>query len=147
VSLPPARTVATVAAAAVAHALGWYLPVIQDYRGWQAFRVAFSPVWAFQGFKIEPGGFLLLSVASAATNLLFVVLAVALLSGFGATRRRALALLWVAAGLTLLDLHWPASTRGADVTLESGYFVWVASFALLTLAAYFEVAADRARPP
>jgi hypothetical protein len=146
-SLPGARTVAIVGAAALAHALGWYLPVIQDYRGWQAFRVAFSPVWPFQEFKIEPGGFLLLSVASAATNLLFVVLAVALVTGFAATRRRALGLLWVAVAATLLDLHWPLTTRGAPVTLASGYFVWVASFALLALAAYCEVAARPRRSP
>ena len=34
---------------------GWVLPVVDDYRGWQAFRVALSPLWPFEQFRIEPG--------------------------------------------------------------------------------------------
>jgi hypothetical protein len=138
-------TAIVLALAAVAHALGWLLPVIEDYRGWQAFRVAFSPVWPYESFEIDSGGLLVLSVASALTNAVFLVLWVALITGFASTLRRAKTLVFVAAALTLLDLHWPLSTRGAPITLESGYFVWVGSFAALALAAFLEVRAARRR--
>jgi hypothetical protein len=120
-------------AAIVAHGLGWLLPVVQDYRGWQAFRVAFSPIWPFEQFRIEPGLLWVLSVTSALTNALFLVLVVLLIRG-----RRAQLVLWLAAGATLLDLHWPLSMGAQRAELASGYFVWVSSFALLALAAFLD---------
>jgi hypothetical protein len=119
--------------AVVANVLGWVLPVVRDNRGWQAFRVALSPLWPYEDFRIEPGLLLVLSVASALTNLLFVALAAMLVIG-GA--RRAKSVLWAAAAATLLNLHWPISMGGERRLLESGYFVWVCSFALLALAAF-----------
>jgi hypothetical protein len=127
-------------AAAVANVLGWLLPVVHDYRGWQAFRVAFSPLWPFEQFRIEPGALLVLSVASALTNLLFVALAVALVLD---AQRWARAVLWAAAGATLLNLHWPISMGAQRAELESGYFIWVSSFALLALAAFLAAARPR----
>jgi hypothetical protein len=135
------RIVPALTVAAIANALGWVLPVIDNYRGWQAFRVAFSPVWPFEQFRLEPGPLMLLSVASALTNALFVVLGVVLLIGLAQRQTRARAVLWAAAGATLLNLHWPISMAESGVALKSGYFVWVGSFALLALAAYFEVLA------
>jgi hypothetical protein len=139
---------ASLAAAVIANVLGWALPVIDDYRGWQAFRVAFSPVWAFEQFKLEPGLLMILSVASALTNVVFVVLAVALVAGFARTAARARAVLWMAAGAALLDLHWPISMGENRIELEPGYFIWVGSFALLALTAFFAVrdAAERRGP-
>ena len=133
------RAQTALAAAVVANVLGWALPVIDDYRGWQAFRVAFSPVWPFEQFKLEPGLLMTLSVASALTNAVFVVLAVALVAGFARTTVRARAVLWLAAGAALLDLHWPISMGENSAELEPGYFIWVGSFALLALAAFFAV--------
>ncbi len=130
-------------AAIVANVLGWVLPVVNDYRGWQAFRVAFSPVWPFENFKINPGPLMLLSVASAATNALFYVLAVLIAVRWANTARRARGVLWVAAGAALLDMHWPLSMGEMAVELENGYFVWVGGFALLALAAFFEVQGAR----
>lgn len=129
------RVVATLLAAAAANVLGWILPVVDDYRGWQAFRVAFSPLWPYEQFRIPAGHLVYLSVASALTNVLFLVIAAALLRGVH--RQRARWLLWVAAAATLLNLHWPLSMQGSGVHLEIGYFVWVVSFLLLTLAAFF----------
>lgn len=126
-----ARTV--LIAALVAHVLGWVLPVARDYHGWQAFRVALSPLWPYEQFRIEPGALLVLSVASALTNAMFAVLAAALAVD---SERRARAVLYVAAAATLLNLHWPFSMGAQRAALESGYFVWVASFALLALAAF-----------
>ena len=123
-------------AAVAAHVLGWVLPVVRDYRGWQAFRVALSPLWPYEQFRIEPWLLLVLSVASALTNALFVVL-VALLARDA--QRRARAVLFAAAGATLLDLHCPISMGAQRAELASGYFIWVSSFALLTLAAFLAV--------
>ena len=119
-------------AAIVANVLGWILPVVYDDRGWQAFRVALSPLWPYEDFRIAPGLLLVLSVASALTNVLFVVLATLLVRGEG----RAKAVLWAAAGATLLNLHWPISMGDERRLLDSGYFVWVCSFALLAFAAF-----------
>ena len=135
------RPRAVLLAAAVAHALGWLLPVVQQYPGWYAFRAAFSPVWPFEGYRIAPGPLLWLSVASALTNVLFPALAAALALGHAGGRAGARAILWAAGGATLLNLHWPLTTRGTPVVLEAGYFAWVASFALLALAAYLALAA------
>jgi hypothetical protein len=41
-------------AAVVANVAGWLMPVVDDYLGWQAFRVALSPLWPFEQFRIEP---------------------------------------------------------------------------------------------
>ena len=131
---------ATLAAAVVANVLGWLLPVARGYHGWHAFRIALSPLWPYEQFSIEPGLVLVLSVASALTNALFAGL-VALLALCGV--RYARPILWSAAGATLLDLHWPITMGAERAELESGYFVWVSSFALLTLAAFLALRAGR----
>jgi hypothetical protein len=120
-------------AAVVANLWGWFGPVVQDNRGWQAFRVALSPLWPYEEFRIQPGLLLVLSVASALTNVLFVGLAVWLTL---TEQRRAKVILWIAAAATLLNLHWPISMGEESAQLESGYFVWACSFALLALAAF-----------
>ena len=125
--------------AIVANVLGWVLPVVYDDRGWQAFRVALSPLWPYQDFRIEPGLLLVLSVASALTNVLFVALVAMLVLA----RERWKAVLWAAAAATLLNLHWPVSMGDESRRLESGYFVWVCSFALLALAAFLARPAHR----
>jgi hypothetical protein len=51
--------------------------------------------------------------------------------------------LWAAAAATLLDMHWVVTMEADRRYLASGYFIWVCSFALLTLAAFLEV---RPRP-
>jgi hypothetical protein len=129
-----------VLAAIVANIGGWLMPVVDDYLGWQAFRVALSPLWPFEQFRIQPGPLLVLSVASALTNLLFVVLAAVLVLG---SERRAQVVLWAAAGATLLNLHWPISMGEERAELELGYFIWVCSFALVALAAFLAVRGRR----
>jgi hypothetical protein len=127
-------------AAVAANVWGWFGPVVDDNRGWQAFRVALSPLWPYEQFRIEPGLLLVLSVASALTNLLFVVLAALLVLG---PERRAKAVLWGAAGATLLNLHWPLSMGQERAQLENGYFIWVCSFALLAFSAFLAVPRTR----
>lgn len=134
------RVRVALAFAVVANVLGWVLPAANGYPGWQAFRAAFSPVWPFANVKLDPGWFTVLSVASAATNALFYALAAVLVLTPAPTRARARLVLWLAAGATLLDLHWPLSMVRLHGRLQLGYFVWAVSFALLTFAAF--LAAD-----
>jgi hypothetical protein len=121
----------TLLAAAVANLLGYLLPAAMNVRGWEAFVLALSPLWSFDDFAAEPAWFLILIVASALTNALFIALAGLLWRG-----RKPHAVLWAAGASTLLNLHWVV-TLGADRRyLETGYFLWICSFALLALAAF-----------
>jgi len=131
----------TLVSAVVAHVLGWALPAVYNERGWRAFRAALSPLWPYEGVRLEPGILLVLTVASALTNVLFVVLAAVLLL----RAARARAVLWAAGGATLLNLHWPLTMGDERRLLEGGYFVWVSSFALLALAAYLQNASRALR--
>jgi hypothetical protein len=124
---------ATLLAAIVANVLGWVLPAYSEERGWSAFVFALSPLWDHSSFHGQPVALLAFIVASALTNVLFVVLAALL-----ALRnvRHARLALWAAAGATLLNLYWPILLEPQRARLESGYFIWVTSFALLALAAF-----------
>ena len=121
---------ATLLAAVAANVLGWVLPAAMGVRGWEAFLLALSPVWSYRDFADQPAWFLVLIVASALTNVLFVVLAGLLLRG-----GRHKAVLSAAAAAALLDLHWVVTLEADRRYLGSGYFIWVGSFALLALAA------------
>ena len=122
---------AALLAAVVANLLGWVLPAAMEVRGWEAFVLALSPLWSFGDFENEPGGFLVLIVASALTNGLFAALAGMLLLG-----RKPKPVLWAAAAATLLNLHWVVTLEADRRYLASGYFIWVGSFALLALSAF-----------
>ena len=110
------------------------------YRGWSAFIVSLTPLWAFEDFRNEPIWLLVLMVGSALTNVLFLGLAVLLLRG-GTPK----VVLWVAAAATLLNLHWVLTMESDRRYLEAGYFIWVCSFALLALAAFLDRQAEPAR--
>ncbi len=138
-SLRVTRTVVVLILAVIANALGWVLPVVDDYRGWNAFRVGLSPIWPYEPFHIEAWHLILLSVSSALTNGVFVIVAALLLKG-GVSAR---ALLWVAAAATLLNLHWVITMEDSRDDLTIGYFIWVVSFALLALAAYLQLPSRR----
>ena len=124
---------ATLIAAIVANILGWVLPAFSDERGWSAFAFALSPLWDYRSFQSEPFALLAFIVASALTNVLFVVLAAVLVVG---QLRRAKPVLWAAAAATLLNLYWPILLEADRARLETGYFIWVSSFALLALSAF-----------
>jgi hypothetical protein len=129
--------------AVVAHALGWVLPVIDDYRGVHAFRVALSPLWPYEDFHIPAGKLVYLSVGSAATNAVFAVVAIAALVGALRTRSRQRLAVWVVGACALLNLHWPLSMGDSATDLRLGYFVWVTSFVLLLLAVHPAMARAR----
>jgi hypothetical protein len=130
------RARALLIAAVVANVLGWALPVIDDYRGVHAFRVALSPLWPYEQFHIPAGKLVVLSVASAATNVLFAAFAIAELAGAVSTRARQRLAVWILGAATLLNLHWPLSMGDSGAELRVGYYVWVLSFLLLLLAVH-----------
>jgi hypothetical protein len=133
-SLSRARV--TLLVSIVAHALGWALPVMDDYRGVHAFRIALSPLWPSEQFHIPAGRLVYLSVGSALTNVVFVAVAIAALAGAVQTRTRQLVCVWVVGAATVLNLHWPISMGDSAGDLRSGYYVWIASFVLLLLAVH-----------
>jgi len=130
------RARALLIAALVAHALGWILPVIDDYRGVHAFRVALSPIWPYEQFHIPSGRLVYLSVASAATNVVFAIVAIAAVVGAVNSRARERLAVWILGAAALLNLHWPLSMGDSASRLGAGYFVWIASFVLLLLAVH-----------
>jgi hypothetical protein len=141
IGVPKARAaIVLLIAAIVAHLLGWTLPVKDDYRGVHAFRVALSPLWPYERsniqFHIPPGRLVYLSVGSAATNIVFAIVAILALTGAVQTRSRRLAAVWVLGAAALLNLHWPISMGGSVAGLRVGYYVWIASFLLLLLAVH-----------
>lgn len=130
-ALPPRATVLLLLAVA-AFAGGWLLPVAGGRPGWEAFRVGLSPLVPYDSFRFGAWYDAALTVTSAATNLVFVlVLADVLL-----TRRlsvRALTVMLLAAGV--LDLHWLVRAGAQFTELQIGYYAWLAAFPLLALAA------------
>jgi hypothetical protein len=122
--------------AIVANILGWALPVMDDYRGAHAFRVALSPIWPYEEFHI-PGGYLVwLSVASALTNLLFAGFAVYLWPKIARGMARSRLAVFALGAAALLNLHWTFTMEDSAADLAVGYYVWVSSFVLLLLAAH-----------
>jgi len=133
---PMTRARVLLLVAIVAHALGWALPVMDDYRGFHAFRIALSPLWPYEQFHIPSGRLVFLSVGSALTNLVFALVAIAALVGALQTRSRQRVAVWVVGAATLLNLHWPVSMGDSAGDLRAGYYVWIASFVLLLLAVH-----------
>ena len=133
---PMSRARVVLLVSIVAHALGWALPVMDDYRGVHAFRIALSPLWPYEQFHIPSGRLVYLSVASALTNLVFAVVAIIALAGAMQTRSRQRIAVWVVGAATLLNLHWPISMGDSAGDLRVGYYAWIASFLLLLLAVH-----------
>jgi hypothetical protein len=119
--------------AVVANVLGWALPVVDDYRGVHAFRVALSPIWPYEQFRIPAGYLVWLSVASALTNLLFVAIAAYLWPRIARASGSRVAV-FVLGAAALLNLHWTFTMEESAADLAPGYYVWVLSFVLALLA-------------
>lgn len=121
-----------VIAAVLAFVGGWVLPVIDDHRGWQAFRVALSPVWPYENFGFDAWYNAALTVASALTNAVFLLVLAAVSLRLNVAART---LTWILLGALLLDLHWLVRAGAQFTELGVGYYVWIAAFPLLALAA------------
>jgi hypothetical protein len=128
--------------AVVANALGWALPVVDEYRGMHAFRVALSPIWPYEEFRIPDGYLVWLSVASAITNVVFVAVAAYLWPRLARGSGSRLAV-FVLGAAVLLNLHWTITMEDSARDLAVGYYVWVVSFVLLLLAGHPALAARK----
>jgi hypothetical protein len=126
------RPNALVRLAWLAHAVAWVVPVHKDgvrlpegLPGWQAFRIALSPLWPYYegGGSWDPWYGALLSVTSGLTNI--VMLASVPIALEGTPRQRAV-LAWLAMLAVLVNAGWVNDKDWVD--LRAGYYLWWASF-------------------
>jgi hypothetical protein len=118
----------------------WFLPVMTDCAGWEAFRAALEG--PFRDKFRTPGEDAVPQVLSALTNLVFVVLFAHWLRH--AITRPAL-FLKVAIACLLLNLYWLVQMlrAGEYAGLLAGYYVWLLAFALLILLGAISVVSAR----
>jgi hypothetical protein len=119
-------------AAAVLWLVSWFLPVLDDLRGWQAFRYSVSAIWPYRGHSMA-GEEAVPSLLSAATNVVFIIL-VAHVALQRVTRPGFF--IRVAIACFILDLYWLAQLvrSGEAGDLRVGYYAWIAAYALLIVS-------------
>ena len=126
----------------VAYVAAWMLPVIKDgvtlpegLPGWQAFRVAFAPVWPYEGVQFQNWYWAALAVLSALSNVTMLSSPFVLVPRL---RRFALACGWAAVTGVVIDSHWFVLGLQDDdwAGLRIGYFLWWGSFLLLTMSMF-----------
>jgi len=128
-------------AAAACWLASWFLPVVDGYPGWAAFHAALTGPFR-ENFPTS-GSDAAIQLLSAFTNAGFVIL---FAHGYLGRITRPLLFMKVALLCLLIDLYWVvemvrAGERGG---LLAGYYLWLASFALLvTLGALNVVSARR----
>jgi len=118
----------------------WFLPVVDGYPGWAAFRAAitgpFRDPFPVGGEESVP------QVFSALTNVAFVLLFLAWVR-----RRTGRATMFLKLCLVCLiaNLYWLVQMlrAGENRGLLAGYYVWLAAFALLLAVAVLNVASAR----
>jgi hypothetical protein len=120
-------------AAALLWLASWLLPVFDDIAGWQAFRYALSSLWPYQGRQSSEIDDAVPHVLSAATNVVFIILAAHV--ELGRVTRSGL-FLRVAIACVLLNLYWLVQLvrDGSAGELQIGYYAWLAAFVLLLVS-------------
>jgi hypothetical protein len=111
----------------------WLLPAFDDIPGWQAFRYALSSLWPYHGRESSEIDDAAPHVLSAATNVVFVILAAHV--ELGRVTRSGL-FLRVTIACLLLNLYWLVQLirDGSAGELQIGYYAWLAAFALLLIS-------------
>ncbi len=136
--------------AALLYCLSWFLPVAaggsrygqESLPGWEALRVALSPLWSYREFVAGGSLHSSVSVASGLTNVLFVAALVALVQQRSGVR----SIGWIGAALLLavvINAQWLVIS---PVSLEVGYYCWLASFVLLAVGILGRPRPARAAP-
>ena len=119
----------------------WFLPAIDGFQGWEAFRAAIETPFN-EHFNGASGEDTILITLSALTNVAFAV-QFALWRG----RRISRPSLFVKGALSCLVINcywWVQGVRSGDVRdLLVGYYVWLAAFALLLVVAILNAASVR----
>jgi len=118
----------------------WFLPVVPDYAGWQAFHAAISG--PFRASFPVAGDDAIAQVLSALTNVGFVAL---FWSWWHGHRLRASLFTKLAIFCLVLNLYWLVQMvrAGEARGLLAGYYVWLAAFALLVAAGVLNVVSSR----
>ena len=117
----------------------WFLPVLDGFSGWDAFRAA------LQGPFLEDnptrGEAAIAQLLSALTNPGFVALFMVCRNGI----TRPWLYLKLALLCLLIDLYWlvEAMRAGEAASLLIGYYVWLAAFALLVALGAVSVVSAR----
>jgi hypothetical protein len=119
--------------AALLWLVSWLLPAFDGLPGWQAFRYALSSLWPYQGHQSNEVDDAIPHVLSAATNVVFIILAAHV--ELGRVTRAGL-FLRVAIACLLLNIYWLVQLvrDGSAGALEVGYYTWLAAFALLLVS-------------
>jgi hypothetical protein len=135
---PTARLVGW--AAAVCWLASWFLPVVDDYPGWAAFRAAVTG--PFRESSPVGGEDAIAQFLSALTNLAFIALWV---SWRRARIKRPALFLKLTIACLLFDLYWIVEMlrAGEYRGLLVGYYVWLAAFALLVALGVLNVVSIR----
>jgi hypothetical protein len=137
-SVMTARVLA--AGAAICWIASWFLPVIENYPGWAAFRAALAGPFT-EGYPGR-GPDSIPQVFSALTNVGFVILLYLWYRGRAA---RPAMFLKVALVCLLINLYWPVQMWRAGVRdgLLAGYYAWLAAFVLLLALAVVNAVSGR----
>jgi hypothetical protein len=127
-------------ASAACWLLSWFLPVVEGYPGWAAFRAALSG--PFRDNYPVRGDDAVAQLLSALTNIAWLLL-------FWYWKRGALSnwtlYLKIAIACLLIDLYWLVQMlrAGEYHALLAGYYVWLCAFALLVALAGVNVVSAR----
>ena len=127
----------------VTYALAWALPVHADgvrlpegLPGWQAFRVAASAVWPYEGTSFESFDawyWAVISTLSAATNFVMLgSLCVVVLRSPVVFR----VIAWACAFSFIINAYWCVFDSKAIQDLRIGYLLWWWSFLAAAIAAF-----------
>jgi len=132
------------------YATSWFIPVIKDgaalpgaLPGWQAFRVAFAPLWPYEGISYDTWYTTMLAALSALTNVVMVLSPLLFLRS-----RSAFMVIWgwASAAAIGIDAFWFLMGHGSTdaLPLRAGYYLWWLSFLPLMTACF--IGARRSRP-
>jgi len=132
------RCKAAITIAAIMYVAAWFLPVVKgkptlaqgSIPGWQAFRVALSPIWPYQDFGYDSVLAAFLGVASALSNMLFVVAAPLL---WRWPVQIAHGAMWSLIVAVFVNAKWLLDFDGE---LRIGYYLWASAFLVLAFSAY-----------
>ena len=118
----------------------WFLPVVPDYAGWQAFRAALSG--PFRATFPVAGDDAIAQVLSALTNAGFVAL---FWTWWRGHRLRAALFTKLSIVCLVPNFYWLVQMlrAGEYRVLQAGYYVWLAAFALLVAVGVLNVVSDR----
>jgi len=118
----------------------WFLPVVDDFAGWAAFRAALTG--PFRDTLPAAAEESIPQILSAFTNVAFAAM---FLTWWRGRISLPAILLKIAIACLLINCYWlvQAWRTGQVGALLVGYYAWLASFALLVAVAAFNVVSNR----